>query len=78
MNFPCRVTVDLRNHEGGRDYPDSFDETDDMKVAAVVPYELVKPVMELLAWRGAESLPPEMKKDLEELYKACRERYADL
>ena len=50
---------------------------DEMKVGAVVPYELVKPVMELLAWRRVE-LSPELKKDLDALYRACVDRWRDL
>lgn len=47
---PCRVMGDLASHEADlRDTVyEHFDEYQDDHVAAVVPYELVKPVQELL------------------------------
>jgi hypothetical protein len=84
MNAPCRVSVDLALHESEPHVPDTFDEYDEMKVGAVVPYELVSPVQGLLMWRSALRRLPETELsreiliDLDKLYKACRERYADL
>ena len=79
-NFPCRVAIDLANHEADlRDHePESFDEWNDMHVRAVVPYELVKPVQDLLLWKNVDDLPEEMRKDLKALYKACVERWRDI
>lgn len=93
MNAPCRVMVDLANHEyDARLERDTFDGEDEMKVGAVVPYELVKPVVELLALRRAikttkrehfteverEKFFEVACEDLDKLYQACMERYRDI
>lgn len=86
--------IDLAKHEADlRDYePERFDETDEMHIGAVAPYELREPLMELLACRmafkSAERYPlsdeakallqATLMKDLDKLYRACVERFRDL
>lgn len=65
-NIPCRVMADLARHEADlRDAEQPvFDETDEMCVGAVVPFDIVRPVMELLqARRVMKQLKREGKLD---------------
>ena len=94
MNAPCRVMADIAAHESSlRDAEqDFFDDADEMKVGAVVPYEMVKPILDLLAIRHAikttkrehfteeerEKFFQVIREDLDKLYVACVDRYRDL
>lgn len=91
--LPCRVSADLRQHQAEQDHAepsDRFDEYLEEHVAAVVPYELVKPVMELLQAKRAIEIAERagefdkaamldvVKADLDALYLACVSRWQDL
>lgn len=93
-SVPCRVMIDLSAHEYATRHAeqDTFDETDEMKVGAIVPADLLKPVMDLLAVGAAmhrtkrehfteeerEKFFQVVKEDLDKLYKACLSRWRDL
>lgn len=88
MNFPCRVSIDLAEHEASlRDHePKRFDETNDDDVKAIAPYELWEAIQALLLWRSAlknphvkaEEVREEMIKDFDKLYRGCVSRWNDI
>ena len=83
-NVPAEVAERLSDAANDQT---EFDEYDDSHVGAIVPYELQKPVAELLHLRNMLTLAKRvegMDKDrainmtmegLESLYKACQERF---
>lgn len=89
FDIPCRVSADLRrfmDHEPRQE----FDEHDDTIMRAILPAELVKPVMQLLKLRreiddaeridalNRERALAWARADLDELYSACKARFYDL
>lgn len=91
-DVPCRVMADLARHEADlRDSePTRFDEYEDDHIRAIVPYELVKPIQELLHCRRTIQMTDRsfgtdpskalemIKPDLDALYRACVDRWNDL
>lgn len=90
---PCRVSGDLRRHQAEQvraEPSDRFDEYLDNNVAAVVPYEMVKPVMDLLQTRremevceraggfDKAAMCDALRSELDALYLACVSRWNDL
>ena len=78
MNAPDRVTADLRRYQREQDrleqHWQDFDPLCEEHVAAVVPFELVKPIASLFSLR-AQGFGSE---EIEALYRGCKSRWEDL